>query len=257
MSPATGWVEPATKAHVLRVRLRDNEPRLRSYINPWQTSSGRPRGMTIPMSFSFEEALRLAEQAEARPHVLLGNGFSIAYDHTAFSYGRLLDEADFSQLSVDARAIFEQFGTADFEQVIEILRTAAELLRIYAPTNTALAGQIAADAERLKDALAEVLARKHPDNVGTVTPEEYASARPVPGALRTHLHRQLTTFCCTGPRSRTDRSASSPTTGFSESEEEPAQSGWPGNRWTPSPPSGSSTSTGRCTYSTPAPSSAS
>ena len=112
-----------------------------------------------------------------RRHVLLGNGFSISYDPTAFSYGRLLDEADFSQLSIDARAIFDAFGTADFEQVIEVLRTAAVLLPLYAPANPTLAAAIAADADLLKDALAEVLARRHPDNVGSITPEEYTAAR--------------------------------------------------------------------------------
>jgi hypothetical protein len=169
---------------------------------------------------SFEEALRSSQALSGPRHVLLGSGFSISYDSTAFSYGRLLDEADFSQLSINARAIFATFGTADFEQVIEVLRTAAVLLPLYAPSIPTLAAAIAADADLLKDALAEVLARRHPDNVGGITREEYTTAR----TFLAHFERIYTVnydlllywaSMQDGPEDvpRND--------GFSESEEEP------------------------------------
>jgi hypothetical protein len=125
----------------------------------------------------FADALALSDKLGGKRHVLLGNGFSIAYDPESFSYGRLLDEADFSALSIDACAVFEAFGTADFERIIEVLRTAAIMLRVYAASDPALADRIAADAERLKDALAEVLARRHPDNVGSLQATSYEHAR--------------------------------------------------------------------------------
>lgn len=131
----------------------------------------------VPALMSFDDALAQSDALGGKRHVLLGNGFSIAYDPGSFSYGRLLDEADFSALSIDARSIFDAFGTADFERIIEVLRTAAIMLRVYAASDPALADRIAADADRLKDALAEVLARRHPDNVGSLDTASYEHAR--------------------------------------------------------------------------------
>lgn len=126
---------------------------------------------------TFDQALASAVAAGGPRHVLLGNGFSIACDPSRFAYGRLVEEADFSELSVDARQIFTLLGTVDFEKIIEVLRLTSLLLPIYAPGHPDLAAQIAADADRLKEALAEVLARKHPDNVGSITDAEYTAAR--------------------------------------------------------------------------------
>lgn len=126
---------------------------------------------------SFSDAIALSESMAGERHILLGNGFSIAYDAGSFSYGRLLEEADFSRLSIDVRAVFEAFGTSDFEKIIEVLRTAAILLRLYSREDVELADRIARDSDRLKDALAQVLASRHPDYVGAITPTEFTHAR--------------------------------------------------------------------------------
>jgi Domain of unknown function (DUF4917) len=125
---------------------------------------------------SFVEALEASEDVKGSRHLLLGNGFSIACRPDAFSYGNLFEEADFAGLGVDARALFGLFGTADFERVIEALRRAEEILELYAG-DAQTADRLGADAGVVKEALAEVLARKHPENVGSIEPEEYAAAR--------------------------------------------------------------------------------
>ncbi len=124
----------------------------------------------------FEEALAASEVIGGNRHLLLGNGFSIACRPDSFSYGNLFEEADFSALRVDAESLFALFGTADFERVIDALRTSEGILGLYDmdPETAALLGS---DAAALREALAEVLARKHPDNVGSIEPAEYASAR--------------------------------------------------------------------------------
>jgi hypothetical protein len=53
---------------------------------------------------SFDEALADAEQYGAKPHVLLGNGFSIACRADRFTYGALLDEATFEDATTDLQA---------------------------------------------------------------------------------------------------------------------------------------------------------
>jgi len=137
----------------------------------------RVRTTGVRVLLSFAEALAASDDASGPRHLLLGNGFSIAYDYDSFAYGKLVEEADFSNLSIDARELFRLLGTADFEKIIEALRLAALLIDLYAPSDPALATSLAADANALKNALAEVLARKHPDNVGSISPDEYTRAR--------------------------------------------------------------------------------
>lgn len=108
--------------------------------------------------------------------MLLGNGFSIACRPDSFSYGRLFDEADFSTLSIGAEGLFGYSGTADFERAIEALRVSAFVLDLY-DQDSELSERIRNDAQVLKEALAAVLAKKHPENVGEISDAEYARAR--------------------------------------------------------------------------------
>lgn len=126
---------------------------------------------------SFTEAIEDSESIRGLRHLLLGNGFSIACRPDAFRYARLVDEADFSRLNVAAEALFDLSGTADFERVIESLRVSEAVLPLYGPSESDVLDRIRQDAESLKEALAEVLSRKHPGNVGEIELGEYASAR--------------------------------------------------------------------------------
>jgi len=125
----------------------------------------------------FSEAIERSSEMGQQRHLLLGNGFSIACRPESFRYGQLFDEADFSALSIDAGPLFKLLGTADFEQAIEVLRISADILELYDQADGELMAQMGADAHALKEALADVLARKHPDNVGEIEDAEYASAR--------------------------------------------------------------------------------
>jgi len=126
---------------------------------------------------TFEEALARSAEIHNKRHALLGNGFSIACRPDCFTYGRLLDEADLSELSVDGPALFAAENTTDFEEIINSLRVAARLVSFYESADPDLAARFLEDAERVKAALANTLARNHPDNVGEIEPEEYAHAR--------------------------------------------------------------------------------
>ena len=126
---------------------------------------------------TFAQALEMSAEVGNGRHLLLGNGFSIACRPGCFSYGRLLDEADLSALSVDGPALFAAEATTDFEEVIGSLRVASRLAEFYETSDPGLAARLQADAEVLKDALAVTLAKKHPDNVGDIESQEYATAR--------------------------------------------------------------------------------
>lgn len=126
---------------------------------------------------SFEEALAASEEVQGSRHLLLGNGFSIACRADSFAYGKLVEEADFSALQVSTESLFDLFGTADFERAIEALRVSASVLELYQDSSQEAIEQLRQDAECLKEALADVLARKHPDNVASIEDHEYERAR--------------------------------------------------------------------------------
>jgi hypothetical protein len=126
---------------------------------------------------TFEEALDRAQKIHRKRHLLLGNGFSIACRPESFSYGRLLNEADLTALSVSGEELFANEGTSDFEAVIRALRTAARMIEFYKTRDRKLAKQIADDAACLKEVLATTLASRHPDYVGAISDEEYQAVR--------------------------------------------------------------------------------
>lgn len=126
---------------------------------------------------SFEDALKESSAVTGRRHLLLGNGFSIACRPDLFRYDRLFDEADFSGLSVGYEDLFNLSGTTDFERAIQSLKTSMGVLGLYDPSHQDLLERLGHDEEALKEALATVLARQHPDNVGAIDAAEYRSAR--------------------------------------------------------------------------------
>lgn len=127
---------------------------------------------------SFQQALADSKHIKGKRHLLLGNGFSIACRPEAFQYGRLVEAADFSSLSVDATALFEFAGTSDFERAIEALRTTEEIVNLYGSSDrSSLVARLDSDIRVLRNALAEALSKRHPDNVGEISKNEYESAR--------------------------------------------------------------------------------
>lgn len=125
---------------------------------------------------SFDEAISDAARYPKR-HVLLGNGFSIACRPDRFTYGALLDEATFDGASADLQAVFALLGTTDFEHVIQLLRLAADLCESYRTADDELHLRLRADAAIVQEALARVLAARHPDVPFDISEAEYQGAR--------------------------------------------------------------------------------
>ncbi len=126
---------------------------------------------------AFSDAVELADSIGKKRHVLLGNGFSIACRSDCFTYGRLLDEAELEELSVDGRQLFAGESTTDFERVIRALTTTARLASFYETSDPDLAGRLNTDAEILKTSLATALAHNHPNDVYSLETAEYESVR--------------------------------------------------------------------------------
>jgi len=108
--------------------------------------------------------------------LLLGNGFSRAWNNAIFSYDNLLDSADFGVRSGQIRSLFDKLGTADFEKAMRALVAARTVLECYGDQEVLIA-QIKQDEELLKNALVTVLARTHPARPRDVTDDQYIAAR--------------------------------------------------------------------------------
>jgi hypothetical protein len=124
---------------------------------------------------TFAEALQNSSGYNRR-HVLLGNGFSIACRPAIFAYGKLFEQVDFSKISPTAKSAFSALGTQDFEKVIKALRDASKVVVAYGGP-TALAANLAADADGLRELLVQTIAASHPEHPGELSEEEYQTCR--------------------------------------------------------------------------------
>lgn len=125
---------------------------------------------------SFSEALVDSRQYSETPHLLLGNGFSIACRPDIFHYGKLFEEADFTKLSAYVNGVFAALGTQDFEKVIKVLRDARQALTAY-NVEPSLLLQLAKDADGLRELLVQTIAKSHPAWPGEIKESEYAACR--------------------------------------------------------------------------------
>lgn len=128
---------------------------------------------------TFTQALAVAEHVyhSETPALLLGNGFSRAFDDK-FSYETLREKASLGSLSngVTKDDLFDHAGTNDFETVIHTLQRAAQLQEIYDPFGT-LSVKLRADAEVVKKGLVDTLAAIHPPSAAEVESTKYTLAR--------------------------------------------------------------------------------
>src|SRR3990167_5930655 len=108
---------------------------------------------------SFEEVMAQAN----KPHLLLGNGFSIAYDKERFSFTSLLDSAvDQKIISKKSKLykLFSKLNTADFENVMRSLNESVKVIESYTK-NRKLIETIKSDASILKNHLVKIITNNH------------------------------------------------------------------------------------------------
>jgi hypothetical protein len=124
---------------------------------------------------SFDEAMNSIQEGE-KCSVLLGNGFSQAWNQDIFNYQSLFKQADFGAGKTQVRSIFKRFNTYDFEAVMLRMQHAAEILEIYEGSEELIA-KIKKDAESLKESLLRAIAETHPEVPYSVNQGQYSSAR--------------------------------------------------------------------------------
>ena len=125
---------------------------------------------------TYDQAL---EQAGEKPSLLLGNGFFIAYDKDLFSYTSLLDSAVTDGILEEGSHVyklFQQLETSDFESVMKLLDQSQQVVEIYEGDET-LRARLNGDSTLLKNYLVEIITKKHPAHIHSVTDEKKAACR--------------------------------------------------------------------------------
>jgi hypothetical protein len=124
---------------------------------------------------TFEEAMATVKEGH-KPSVLLGNGFSRAWNNNIFNYANLLEAASFNDREVEIRELFRRCETHDFEAVMRALVSAKAVLESYGG-NDALVETIERDQQLLKDALISAISNTHPSRPNEITTEQFTAAR--------------------------------------------------------------------------------
>ncbi len=119
---------------------------------------------------TFNEVIEQARE----PHLLLGNGFSIAYDKDRFSFTSLLDSAVSNGIinkESELYRLFQKLNTADFESVMRLLDESLKVVDIYTGNEKAIK-KVASDAAILKDYLVKIITNNHPEKASEVSESE-------------------------------------------------------------------------------------
>ncbi len=123
---------------------------------------------------SFNDCLNTANQyvkeggIPSKKHLMLGNGFSIAFRSDIFRYKALADRVQ----SQHVKNIFANLGTSDFEYVMRRLTDALKVVNLY-PNNTTIANQIRKDLDELRNSLIQAISESHPENPSSISESQY------------------------------------------------------------------------------------
>ena len=120
--------------------------------------------MKIDEVESYEEVIAYLNKKKGRQrHLLLGNGFSMAYDKDIFSYNALNSFID--QLDDDLlKKLFEVINTKNFEVVMQHLDNFIEIAKVFS-TEDDLVERLTTASETLKTSLIDAVKTLHPEHV--------------------------------------------------------------------------------------------
>lgn len=120
---------------------------------------------------SFEDVRKSMEKNSSRDfHLLLGNGFSMAYDQEIFSYNALhdfIDNLDDDELS----KILSVIESKNFELIMQQLDNLSALIDAF-DGGEKLKSKVVSASEKLKHSLLDAVQKLHPEHVFKVPEKE-------------------------------------------------------------------------------------
>jgi len=126
---------------------------------------------------TYDEVLE--ETKENKRFLLLGNGFSMAYNKDRFSFTSLFQSAVDKGL-IDNQSpmyeIFKDFETTDFEEIIKNLEISIKVFHAYNILKDEDARMIYTDAMKLKEHLVDIITNNHPEKITEISDEEFMNS---------------------------------------------------------------------------------
>jgi hypothetical protein len=129
--------------------------------------------MNVDALPTYQDTIDLLKEKNRVTHLLIGNGFSVAYSHSIFSYtalGTFIEHTDNELL----KRLFNTLNTKNFEEIMQQLDVFAKLIDIF-DIDHSFADRINNAAEDLKNSLIEAVEALHPEHVFKI-PEEKSFA---------------------------------------------------------------------------------
>lgn len=126
--------------------------------------------MEIEELQSYNDVIKYLSRKKRTPHLLFGNGFSMAYNPGIFSYNALssfIEKIDDPALS----KLFSRLNTKNFELIMQQLDNFCEVADLFT-TDKKLVPKIREVSERLKNSLIDAVKELHPEHVFSVSKEE-------------------------------------------------------------------------------------
>jgi hypothetical protein len=125
--------------------------------------------MKIDSLQTYQDVVSYLDKQYRTRHLLLGNGFSMAYDSNIFSYnalGRFVENTKEPTL----QKLFSTIKTKNFEQIMQQLDSFCVFAKAFS-TDKELISKIQDASEKLKVSLIEAVKELHPEHVFSI-PEE-------------------------------------------------------------------------------------
>lgn len=120
---------------------------------------------------NYDEVITYLQKKERDTHLLLGNGFSMAYDPEIFSYNALfgfIENIDNDLLS----KLFEAIKTKNFEIVMQQLDNFNEILSVFG-SDKKLEKKVQEAISQLKHILIDAIKELHPEHVFKIPDEKH------------------------------------------------------------------------------------
>mgnify|MGYP000601521265 CR=1 FL=1 len=130
----------------------------------------------IPKKLKFEDlddyqfVLDKLSKRNKPMHLLLGNGFSIAYDHKIFSYNKLYDFIDKLEDPLLAK-LFGVINTKNFEQIMRQLDMTIEIAKAF-DAKPKFVEKLSKAHKTLQKSLIDAVSKLHPEHVFEIAPQE-------------------------------------------------------------------------------------
>jgi len=122
---------------------------------------------------NYQSVIKKLNQRKYPKHLIMGNGFSMAYDHKIFSYNALYDFIDKLEDSTLSK-LFKVINTKNFELVMRQLDSFIEMAKAFDDTGSMVKALENAN-QLLQESLIEAVSSLHPEHVFAVPEEESES----------------------------------------------------------------------------------